>query len=145
MQLPQDLQSHFGTPSLLVVADHVLAKLYLIAGDAVEEIDGIAVPRERMTDHEGGVVNIDSGAVASPENHVEDARLHQFATLVADAIEDALASGSAERYLLAMDAELAHLVTAKLSSETQGKRFREVHANLLKESPLDILRRCLAA
>ena len=147
MQLPQDLQPHFATaPTLLVIGDHVLAHLYLVAGNAIEEVHAVAMPRERMTDKQDSfVAGGSTGSVGESESHAEDDRLHKFVTQVAESMKDAVASGSATRFLLAMEADLAHAVKAALPSDLQGHVFREVHLNLVKESPVDVIKRCLAA
>ena len=133
MQLPEHLQ-HFPQQSLLVVADHVVARLFIAGGDSLEELDGLAEPRDVPTDNEGKMFNSDVH---------DEPRLKRFCKNIALDIQKLVVSHDVSNIHLVMPAELAHLVTADLSQEVQRKLGRGIHLDLMKEDPLKIVERLL--
>ena len=54
MNLPQDLQ-HFPHAALIIASDSMHAKFFLVGGDTLQELDGVALPREFRQDSEGAL------------------------------------------------------------------------------------------
>ncbi len=135
MQLPQELQ-HFEFPSLILVADHVHAQFWLAHEETLEEVDLIALAKETHSDNEG----LANGQEPSDEN-----RLHQYIHMVVDRLEQIMSEGVADSLHLVMPADLAHMVIEHSSTEVQEQVGKEVHLDLMKEDPLDVVRRVLEA
>jgi len=145
MQLPQDLQ-HFPSATLLVAADTVSAKFWLLGGDTMEELDGITEPHEKSQDHEGSYVSSDGSRTGGPDTGNEDAdRYHHYVHDVVDHIAKLVHAQSIAHIHLVMSAELEHAVSDHLPKEVSTKIIKRVHADVMKESPLDLVRRVLAA
>lgn len=145
MQLPHDLQ-HFPTGALIVASDSVIAKFFLVGGDSLEELDGVALPRELKQDAEGEFVSFDGSRVAGPASDIDDRpRLTQFAKNVAARIESLIREQSVRAIHLVMPAEVEHTVFQSLSSEAQGHIGKKLHLDLMKEDPLSVIRRVVNA
>lgn len=140
MQLPTNLQ-HFSKPTLIVVGDSVNAHFWLAGGDALQKLDGISLPRERMTDNEGGFSNTDNGSSGGAEPKVEEERLHHFVHLIQEQLEELIREHKAERIQLVMNAELAHAVMHHLPGDLQGKIEKQLHEDLMKDDIIDVLER----
>ena len=135
MQLPQELQ-HFEFPSLILVADHVHAQFWLAHEETLEEVDLIALPKDEHSDNEGRVL----GQELSDDN-----RLHQYIHLVVDRLEQIMSEGVADSLHLVMPADLAHAIVEHSSKEVQEQVGKEVHLDLMKEEPLEVVKRVLEA
>lgn len=144
MNLPQDLQPHFVEPALIVVADHIAAKFYLAGGDAIEEVDSLSLPHERMTDNETTFTNTATGGSSGPEPKTEEERQHQFIHMMQERLEDFIREGIADHIFLAMDAELAHMIKHHLPGDMAGMIKKEVHHSVMKENILDVVKRFFA-
>jgi hypothetical protein len=135
MQLPQELQ-RFEFPSLILVADRVHAQFWLAHGDTLEEVDLIRLDKDEHSDKEGREI----GQELSDDN-----RLHQYIHLVVDRLEQIMNEGVADSLHLVMETELADAVIDHSSQEIQEQVGKQVHADLMKEEPLDVIRRVLEA
>lgn len=135
MQLPQELQ-HFEFPSLILVADHVHAQFWLAHEETLEEVDLVALPKETHSDNEGLAI----GQELSDEN-----RLHQYIHMVVDRLEQIMSEGVADSLHLVMPADLAHAIIEHSSQEVQEQVGKEIHLDLMKEEPLDVVKRVLEA
>jgi hypothetical protein len=135
MQLPEELQ-RFEFPSLILVADHVHAQFWLAHNDTLEEVDLIALPKDTHSDNEGRAI----GQELSDDN-----RLHEYIHLLVDRLEQIMSEGVADSLHLVMSADLANAVLDHSSSEVQEQVGKQVHADLMKEEPLDVVRRVLEA
>lgn len=135
MQLPQDLQ-HFENPSLILVSDHVHAQFWLAHNDTLEEVDLISLPKETHSDNEGLAI----GQEISDEH-----RLHEFIHLVVDRLEQIMAEGVADSVHLVMSADLAHAILDHSNTEVQEQVGKQLHHDLMKEDPIEVVRRLLAA
>lgn len=135
MQLPQELQ-HFEFPSLILAADHVHAQFWLAHGDTLEEVDLIALPKDKLSDNEG---------LAIGQELSDDHRLHEYIHLVVDRLEQIMSEGVADSLHLVMSADLANAILDHSSTEVQEQVGKQVHADLMKEDPIEVVRRLLAA
>lgn len=141
MQLPEQLQ-RFPHGALIVAADHVHARFLLVGGDAAEELDGVAMPREREQDHEGQFVSSDGARTAqADQSHVENDRQVHFVKLVAETTAKLAAAHDIHHIHLLMPAELDHAVTAELPPATAGFVGFRVHADVMGEMPLQWIER----
>lgn len=132
MQLPQDLQ-HFPHLALIVVADHQSAKLYLAGGESLEELDGLSMAAGPGPDHEHSFV---------PSAHDgEGDRLDKYAALLAEHVAGMVEAHEISHVHLVMPADLEHLVSAALPGDVSAKVMKRVHADLMNEAPLDVVRR----
>jgi hypothetical protein len=132
MQLPHELQ-HFPNGALIVVSDTVIAKFYLVGGDTLEELDGVAVPKETGQDGEG-----------SFEFFPDDAsRLHAFIHKVVERLGVLVRKHDIPLIHMVMPAEIDHEVTGHLPNDIKEKLGKTIHLNLMKESPLEAVRRII--
>jgi len=140
MQLPQDLQ-HFSVPTLIVTADHITAKFWLVGGEDIEELDGVSDPRIEKSDAETSFVNVDTRGSNAPQPKIEEQRLKQYAQLVADRVTDLLRHNNVGRVHLVADARIVHSVTEHMPNELQPLLGRSLHENLMQQNILEVLRR----
>ena len=141
MKIPQDLQPRFIHPTLVVAADHIVAKMFLAGGDDVEELDGVSEPRERRQDSEGYFTSFDKSRHGSPGSDISDQpRLAEYAKTVEQVLRvtggTALLGGAdrLRRTLEVRDAYLAPLHDLQISL------LQRVRA---EDAPDDELRRAL--
>ncbi len=130
MQLPTDLQ-HFPKGALLVASDSVKASFYLLGGDALEELDGLEFPHERAQDAEGPW---------TPDEN-DEARMHAFIHAIVERIDGLVADHAVHHVHLVMPAEIEHAVSSHLPESSQSLLGVKLHVDLMKEAPLDIVRR----
>lgn len=135
MQLPEELQ-HFEFPSLILVADHVHAQFWLAHNDTLEEVDVVSLPKESSSDNEGRAI----GQELSDDN-----RLHEYIHIVVDRLEQIMGEGIADSLHLVMSADLAHAVLDHSNTEIQEQVGKQLHLDLMKEEPLEVVKRLLAA
>ncbi len=133
MKLPEHLQ-HFPQQSLLVVADHVVARLFIAGGDSLEELDGLAEPRDIPSDNEGKMFMSDVH---------DEPRLKQFCKKLALEIQKLVISHDVSNIHLVMPADVFNFVNEDLSQETKRKLGRGLTLDLMKEDPLKIVERLL--
>lgn len=142
MNIPQDLQPQFIHPTLVVAADHMFAKMFLAGGDEVEELDGVAMPRERKQDSEGFFVSRDASRHGSPDADTsDDPRLKAFTKAVAERISTLVKDQDIAHLHLVMPAEVDGLVQKHLPPDIKTKIVRVRHLDLMKEDTLTVLRR----
>ena len=142
MKLPRDLQPHFPHAALLILSDAITARFYLIGGDAIEELDGIAEPREFRQDSEGSFTSYDGSRVAGPDSDIDDApRLKHFVRDVAHSLTDLVRKHDIAHIHLIMPSDVEHLLTKDLPNDMKEKIIHVLHKNLMKEDLLSILRR----
>ena len=142
MQLPQKLQ-HFPVPTLIVLADHVHAQFWLAHREELNQQETFSLPRERKTDHETSFVNTDHGGGNGPEL-LDDDRQQHFIRLVADHLASLIFKNHIQAICLVMKAELAHALKKKLSQDKIAMIKKELHADLMKDDILDVIRRIFA-
>lgn len=142
MKLPQDLQPRFIHPTLVVASDHVVAKMFLAGGDGIEELDGVAEPREFNTDSEGYFTSWDEARHGGPDADIADEpRLAAFAKKVADRVTALVREQGIAHLHLVMPTEVADLIQKDLPPDVKTKIARVRHLDLMKEDPLTIIRR----
>lgn len=144
MQLPQDLQ-HFPTSTLLIVSDSIAAKFWLLGGDEMEEIDSVSLPRERKQDSEGSYVSSDGSRTGAPNQADDTERLHQFVHLVVDRTARLTREHGITRIHLVMPVDMERTISQHLPSDVSTKLTKPVHADLMKDDMLDVVRRVLNA
>lgn len=144
MQLPQDLQ-HFPTSTLLIVSDSIAAKFWLAGGDELEQIDSVSLPRERKQDAEGSYVSSDGSRTGDANEYDDTERLHQFEHLLVDKLNHLTREHGIARIHLVMPAEIEHAVAHHLPQDVAAKLAKPVHADLMKDDMLDVVRRVINA
>jgi hypothetical protein len=142
MKLPQDLQPRFIHPTLIVACDHAFAKAFLAGGDDLEELDGIAEPREKSTDSEGYFMSMDKSRHGNPGADKNDApRLKRFTKDVANLIVTNVRDHGIVHIHLVMPTDVDTLVQDALPNDVKKKIVHVRNLDLMKEDPLTILRR----
>ncbi len=142
MKLPQDLQPRFIHPTLVVASDHVVAKMFVAGGDEVEELDGVAEPREKRQDSEGYFTSWDESRHGGPDADIADEpRLARFAENVAGRITALVREQGLAHVHLVMPTEVSRLVQDDLPPDVKETVVRVRDLDLMKEDPLTILRR----
>lgn len=142
MKLPHDLQPRFVHPTLVVASDRASAKIFLVGGDDLEELDGVSLPRERSSDSEGYFTSKDESRHGNPGADIDDApRLALYAKQVADRIASTVCEQEIAHLHLVMPTEVADLVQKDLPPDVKTKIVRVKHLDLMKEDALTILRR----
>lgn len=130
MQLPQHLR-HFSDGALIVASDTVTAKIFLAGGDAVEALDGVALPKETGRDGEG-----------SFEFFPDDAsRLRAFAKKLAVRLTALEREHKIPHIHLVMPAEVERFVTEELANDVATKIGKRIHVDAMNESPINIIER----
>jgi hypothetical protein len=144
MNIPHDLQAHVLHPTLCVTADHTTARVYLAGGDAIEEIDALSEPRERV-EHDGQS-SADGIRTADPSADADDLpRLTRFATHIAEHADALIDARGIMHVHLVMPADLLHLVEHHFSQQTSSRVRTRTALSLMHEDPVTILRRIFAS
>jgi len=142
MKIPQDLQPRFIHPTLVVAADHIVAKMFLAGGDDVEELDGVSEPRERRQDSEGYFTSFDKSRHGSPGSDISDQpRLAEYAKTVAKRIAEIVREQDLAHIHLVMPNEVSTLVQKALPNDVKAKIVHVRDLDLMKMDTLTILRR----
>lgn len=145
MHLPQDLQPHIAHATLVIVSDHIAAKIYLAGGDAIEEIDGVVEPRESV-EHDDATSSVDGIRTANPHADASDApRLKRFVSRLSESITKHTASHDVANIHLFMPADVLHLLKDTLPADVSKHIRTETAAMLMKEDILSVLRRVFTA
>ena len=136
MQIPESLQ-HFPEPSLIVVSDHMHAKLFLAFEDDIEEVETVELPRTELSDNEGKEIG---------QERSDDERLHHFVKMVAQAVNVMIRDEEAAMHLhMIAPADVAHAIKHELAPEAASKLGKEIHADVMKEDEEKLLERLVAA
>lgn len=135
MQIPEDLQKHFPHPALIVVADHSHAQFWLAHQENLEDIDVITAPKDEYSDKEGRNIGQEIS-----NDHNEHHYIHELV----DKIEALVNEDMVAHILLAMPADIAHAIIEHSSHDVQAKVTRQVHADLMKFEPEEIIKRLFA-
>lgn len=130
MQLPHELQ-HFPYSALIVASDTVHARFFLVGGDSLEELDGVAVPKETGQDGEGSMEFFPDDA----------ARLRQFVHSVTQRIEELARAHTIQTIHFVMPAEIAHDVSVRLAHDLKRRVGKTIHRNVVGDAPHEIVRR----
>ena len=130
MKLPQHLQ-HFPHATLIVISDQITAKFFLAGGEDIEELDALALPRDKRQEPEGPFGKI---------SEMDDGqRLKHFMKQVADQITAYIRDHNVARFHLVMPTEIERLLSENLSTDLESKRGQTLHAALMKEPILKII------
>lgn len=144
MNIPHDLQAHVLHPTLFVTADHTTARMYLAGGDAIEEVDTLSEPRERV-EHDGQS-SVDGVRTTDPSADADDLpRLTRLATHIAEHTDALIRTHNITHVHLVMPSELLHLVEHHLSKEALSRVRTRTPLSLMYEDPIAILRRIFAS
>ncbi len=133
MLLPKHLQ-RFADSALIVAADSVTARCWFAAGDSLEELDGVALPKETK-DGEG------SFEFFPDDTH----RLHVFAKQLATHLTKLEREHKIPHIHLVMPAEVEHLVSKYLPPDVAANVEIKIHHDVMKEDPLKLVERVLTA
>lgn len=144
MQLPQELQK-FQTPTLIVAADSMTAKIYLAGGDTLEQVAAVEVPREKKQDNEGSFSSADGSRVAGPVDEKDAPRLKSFVRQTASAVTSLMRMHKLEHLELIMPAEVEHALVDELPSDVDTLIRRKLHKDLMKEEPIEMVKHLLEA
>ena len=143
MQLPHELQ-HFPHAAIIVVSNHIIGRIFLVGGDALEELDGCALPRERKQDAEGAGIISGTSRVVGPNSKPNDKpRLKRFIKELANLTNKYVRDHNVVHVHLVMPADIEHRLYERLDSEMKKKLGRRVLHDLIQEHPLEIVRRIL--
>ncbi|MBI4139041.1 hypothetical protein HY479_02725 [Candidatus Uhrbacteria bacterium] len=143
MKLPQILQ-HFPHAALIISSDSMRANFFLVGGDELEGLDGVAMPRELRQDSEGSFTSSDGSRVAGPDADIDDApRLKQFARRIAERTERLVRDHGIAHVHLVMPAEIEHVVSSSFATDVESLVGFRRHLDLMKEDPLTVVRRVL--
>lgn len=144
MQLPQELQK-FPFATLIVAADSTQAKMYLAAADSLESVGSVALPRENKQDNEGSFASADGSRVGGPINEDDAPRLKAFVRQTAAAIIAFMRQHKVEHLDLVMPAEVERALVAELPSDIDTLIGRKLNKDLMKEAPIEMVKRLLEA
>jgi hypothetical protein len=139
MQLPHDLQ-HFHEPTLILIADHVRAHLWLAGGDALESLEGLSMPIEADSDREGSFQSTDTRMSHGPESKAGLERMHRYIHLLLDRLEQELRTGRATKAMLVADADLLHPLLGHLPGDLEDRVTKTVEGNYIKSDVLEVVR-----
>lgn len=131
MKLPEYLQK-FPRGALIIVSDTIAATCFLVGGDSVEKIDGVALLRQRASDAEGFM-----SATEDPELE----RIQTYGRLLARHIDALMQNHSVPDVHFIMPAKVEEIVLAHLSRATQQHIKKHLHLDVVKEHPLEIIKR----
>jgi hypothetical protein len=141
MRIPKSLQ-RFSEPSLIVIGDTEMAKFILAGGDALEEIGGVELPREKKTDKEASFTSGTRVGAPAFEAREED-RKKKFAVLVSKKIASLIRDGHAEKVYIAVPALVDGLIESKIPRDLRSRVIRRIPKDLLHLKMVDILKRFL--
>lgn len=145
MQIPESLQ-HFPEPALVVLADHVHARLMLAFEDSFEEVESFEMPNELKSDNEGGFYNPDTGGVSAPEARLDEERLRKYVRVLGERINQLVRDEHAATTLhLIIPADMSAMLKKELAPEAANIIGKELHANVMKEDETQILERIVTA
>lgn len=144
MQLPEHL--HFPTRAeLIVTADSVHARLYLLGGDRLEELDGVAEPREKLSDNEGSFTSSDGSRVAGPGSDVDDTpRLHEFLKKLSAEMISLTRKHGIQAIRIVMPTRIERPLRELLPSDVETLIETTMDLDLMKSSEEEILERIFA-
>ncbi len=140
MTLPQDLQ-YFIHPTLVVLGDHVQARLWLASNPTLTVVDGFSERPEFKSDREGSFVNTDHGSVSAPEPKGEQERLRHLLKDMAEHIETQARKHEVQHIHLVMKKDLMNELERHMGNEIRSKINRRLDEDLMKDDILDVLRR----
>ncbi|MDQ7814286.1 MAG: host attachment protein [Patescibacteria group bacterium] len=144
MQLPKELQK-FPLSNLIVASDSTTARIYLAGGDSLEELDAVSVPHERKQDNEGSFVSSDGSRVGGPIEEDDTPRFDTFIKKLARSVIDTVRKHKIEQLSLVMPAEVEHALVDQLPSDVDTLIRRKLHKDLMKEAPIELVKRLLEA
>lgn len=143
MHLPESTQ-HFPNPTLIISADSVHARFFLVGGDSLEELDGVAVTRELLSDREGAFTSFDGSRVGGPASDIDDEpRLKKFVRSMSDTATELVRAHNIAHIHLVMPAEIEHHLSKILPADSAKLIGQTLHLDLMKEPPIEIVERLL--
>jgi hypothetical protein len=144
MHLPEDLQPHVAHPTLFVVADHVVAKIYLAGGDAIEDIDALAEPRD-TNEHDDATSSSDGIRTADPHADQSDApRLKKLMTHLVEHVEAHIKTYDIQNLHLIMPADMLHLFKDMAHKDTNAIVRSETPGIFVKDDILKTVKKIFA-
>ncbi len=144
MQLPEDLQ-HFPSTTLLVTSDTVSAKFWLIGGDAMDELDGVSLPHETNEGSERPPLSSDGTRLGGSDTPDDGPRFQHYIHDLVERITHLTREHTIAHIYLVMPAKVEHALSADLPNDIAPLIVKRLHADLMQESPLEIIRRARAA
>ncbi|MEO5927872.1 MAG: hypothetical protein ABIO72_04080 [Patescibacteria group bacterium] len=144
MHLPTDLQPHVAHPTLFVVADHIVAKIYLAGGDAIEDIDALAEPRD-TNEHDDSTSSSDGIRTADPHADQDDTpRLKKLLTHLVEHVEAHIKKYDVANLHLVMPADMLHLFKDMCSKQTSEIVRSETHGIFVKDDIMKVMKKIFA-
>lgn len=144
MHLPEDLQPHVAHPTLFVVADHVVAKIYLAGGDAIEDIDALAEPRE-TNEHDDSTSSSDGIRTADPHADKSDTpRLKRLMHGLIERTETHIKTYHVQNLHLVMPADMLHLFTGMCETSTKEIIRTQTDGIFVKDDILKTVKKIFA-
>ena len=145
MHIPESLR-HFPEPALIVLADHVHARLMLAFEDSFEEIELFEMPNELKSDNEGGFYNPDTSGVNAPEPRLDEERLRKYGRMRGEHVNRLIRDEHVATTLhLIVPADMSAMLKKELVPEATSIIGKEIHANVMKEDERQILERLVTA
>ncbi|MDO8583930.1 MAG: host attachment protein [bacterium] len=132
---------HFLHPTLLILSDHVHAKIWLAHENELNEIGHILVEPETRTDREGGFMNPSTGAVGAAVKHDKEHDHEEYMKGLMHCFHEALKKQPITYIDLVMPPDLMHVFEAKLTNEQKTLINRRLDADLMKDDILDVVKR----
>lgn len=129
---------------LLVTADDQTAKFRLAGGDALEELDGVALAPEMKSDSEGSFTSADGSRVAGPSSDRHDTpRKEKFSRQVAERIAMLIRERRAIGVRIAALPEILHRIEAHLPEDVKKKVHSRTEQDLMKMDEVEVVQRLL--
>ncbi len=145
MHIPESLQ-HFPEPTLIVLADHVHARLMIAFEDSFEEVESFEMPNELKSDNEGSFFNPGTSGVSAPEPRLDEERLRKYVRVLGEHVNRLIRDEHAATTLhLLIPADMSAMLKKELAPEATNVIGKEVHANVMKEDEAQILERIITA
>ncbi|HEU0050498.1 MAG TPA: host attachment protein [Patescibacteria group bacterium] len=139
MRLPEQIQ-HFIHPTLLVLADHVHAKIWFAHEDEISEIAHLTVPHELKSDNEGSFMS-SAESVGQPEQKEKQHHLNVLIKHIAEALSKELENRDVTYIDMIMPADILHPLELEFPKTTIAMINRRLEADLIKEDILQVAKR----
>lgn len=144
MHLPQELCPHVEHPTLFVVADHVVAKIYLAGGDAIEDIDALAEPRD-VNEHDDATSSSDGIRTADPHADKSDApRLKKLMGHLVEHVEAHIKTYGVQNLHLVMPADMLHQFSGMCGAGTRDIIRTQTDGIFVKDDILKTMKKIFA-
>ncbi len=140
MQLPSEIPQ-FVHPTLIVLGSHTEVIFLFAKDNIIEECDRFEKKEELKSDNEGGFINIGTNSINAPEDHHKEERIKRIVREMGERLAKQAKEKEVVYIDLVMPADLCHVLEAELPKQLVEKINRQIHADLIRESWIDIAKR----